>query len=183
MVSSLLTLALLVHATQAALMVYLSVSPQALQGLPVYLRWPFLAALIRGESNLTLLLVDDFLILNQYQEGVSSSFFQNDSFDLFVRDKSVQVSAFVPAVFDVARPSPGFLHDGPGLTYGALHYFKTGCRRPCPPCHRQVVAFVAFVALAVAAQVHHPLEVGRSGPQTFAGLFFVCRPWQCRPRV
>ncbi len=119
-------------------------------------------------------------IVNQNPNMKSSSFFQNDSFDLFVRDKSVQVSAFVPAVFDVARPSPGFLHDGPGLTYGALHYFKTGCRRPCPPCHRQVVA---FVALAVAAQVHHPLEVGRSGPQTFAGLFFVCRPWQCRPRV
>jgi hypothetical protein len=53
-------LALLVHATQAALMVYLSVSPQALQGLPVYLRSPFLAALIRGESNFTLLLVDGF---------------------------------------------------------------------------------------------------------------------------
>ncbi len=62
-------------------MVYLSVSPQALQGLPVYLRSPFLAALIRGESNLTLLLVDGFLILNQYQEGVSSSFLQVRFFD------------------------------------------------------------------------------------------------------
>ena len=180
MVSSLLTLALLVHATQAALMVYLSVSPQALQGLPVYLRWPFLAALIRGESNLTLLLVDDFLILNQYQEGVSRSFFQNDSFDLFGCDKPVQVGAFVPAVFDVARPSPGFLHDGPGLTYGALHYFKTGCRRPCLPCHRQAVAFVAFV---VVAQERHPLEVGLPGPQKAVGAFLACRPWRCRPRV
>ncbi len=119
-------------------------------------------------------------IVNQNPNMKSSSFFQNDSFDFFSGDKPVQVGAFVPAVFDVARPSPGFFHDSPGLTYGALHYLKMGCRRPCLPCHQQAVAFVAF---AVAVLEHHPLAVGLSGPQRGVGAFLACRPWLCIPRV
>ncbi len=48
---SLALLAFLVQATQAALITYFSVSPQALQGSPVYLRWPSRAASIRGDAT------------------------------------------------------------------------------------------------------------------------------------
>jgi len=40
----------LVHSTQAALITYRSLHPHFGQGLPVYLRWPWRAASIRGDA-------------------------------------------------------------------------------------------------------------------------------------